>query len=98
MNRHYRLHRMPDSTGGKNERIHYRWHTVFLVRIERFGRVAISYAKVAFRRFARPVRCGMHRNTRMPQNQGKEDSETDTICGESHTISDQQSRELFRRA
>ena len=98
MNRHYRLHRMPDSTGGKNERIHYRWHTVFLVRIERFGRVAISDAEITFRRFTRPVCCRMHGNTRVSESQRKQDSETDTICGESHTISDQQSRELFRRA
>ena len=98
MSGHHRSRRMPDRAGWKNVRVHDRRHTVFLVRIERFGRVAISYAEIAFRRFARPVCYRMHGNTRVPQNQRKEDRETDIMCGDSHTNSDQQSRELFRRA
>ena len=77
-------------------RIHYRRHAVFLVRIERFGRVAISDAEITFSRFARPVCCRMHGNTRMSQSQRNEDCETDIMCGESHTISDRHSRGLFR--
>ena len=87
---------MQEHGGGKNVRIHYRRHAVFLVGIERFGRVAISYAEITFCRFARPVCCRMHGNTRVSQSQRKEDCETDTMCGESHTNFDQQSRELFR--
>ena len=89
---------MRDHGGGKDVRIYYRRHTEFVVRIERFGRVAISDAEIAFRRFTRTVCCRMHGNTRVPQNQRKEDCETDTMCGDLHTNSDQQSRELFSRA
>ena len=89
---------MQDHGGGKYLRIHYRRHAVILVRLERFGRVAMSYTEIAFRRFARPVCCRMHGNTRVSESQRKEDCETDTMCGESHANSDHHSRELFKRA
>ena len=98
MNTHYRSQRVRDPGDGKDVRIDYRRHTVVLVSIKRFGRVTIGYAEITFRRFDRPVCCCMHGNTRVPQNQRKEDRETEILCGDSHTNSDQQSRELFRRA
>jgi hypothetical protein len=96
MNRHYRSRHLPDHVNEKNVRIRYRRHTMFLICIERFGRVGVGNAEIALCHFARPVRCRMHGNACMPQKQRQQDGKTDVMCGESHTISDQHSRELFR--
>jgi len=69
MNNCHRSWRVPDHANQQHVRIHYWRHTVFLICIEGFGRIAVSDAEIAFCHFARFVCRRMHRNARMSQKQ-----------------------------